>query len=226
MPTTQSTVVTPLPAPGPAEGPRLLRSLTWAMARLARWRLLLGSGAVFVAFAAVFFASSAPFAIPRVETTCGQAPPDVRFTSSAADIMRFLDACGPVGREAYRHLQVADLLYPAVFGFFMATCLALVVSRLAPARPGLLVVAALPLLGAAFDYLENICAWLAMTAYPVAAATNSLLGLASAAKNITFWTAGVLLLAALGMRGAAGVIRARRPPRADANAGPTGGGRR
>ena len=158
---------------------------------------------MFVAFAAVFFGTRAPFSVATVESTCGQAPPDVRFSSSAADVNNFLAACGSDGRSAYTYMQLADLLYPAVFGLFLATSLALAVHSLAPGRPALARLALLPLLGAAFDYLENAFAWRAIAAFPEPTATDRLLGLASAAKTTTFWLAGVLLLAtisALGIR--------------------------
>jgi len=162
-------------------------------------------------FAWAFFTSSAPFAIRHVEAVCRQAPPDVRFTSSAADVLGFLTGCGAAGREAYRFLQVADLFYPTVFGMFMATSMALVIARLAPERHALLALAVLPLLGSVFDYLENVCAWLALAAFPGPAPTSSLLGLASAAKNLTFWTSGALLLGALALLVIAQVSRRARP---------------
>lgn len=185
--------------PTRAGGHGIVSSLSGAVARLANWTLWVLNAAVFGVFAGVFFASSAPFAIPHVEDLCRQAPPDVRFTSGAADVLGFLTGCGAAGRDAYRLLQVADLLYPAVFGMFMATSMALVLSRLAPRRPVLLCVAVLPLIGSAFDYLENLCAWLALAAYPNPIPTNSVLGFASAAKNLTFWACGGLLLGALGL---------------------------
>lgn len=169
------------------------------MGRLASWRVWSVSVVVFVLFAGVFFASSASFAVPEVEAACGEAPLDVRFTSSATDVEGFLEACGPEGRAAYERMQVADLFYPAVFGIFMASSLALAVSRLAPQRPTLLGLAALPLIASGFDYVENLFAWVALRTFPEPAATNSLLGIASAAKTTVSWLAGVLLLVSLGL---------------------------
>ena len=148
-----------------------------------------------IAFAGVFFASSAPFAIPVVQEACGEAPLDVRTFSTADEVTSFLDACGAGGREAYRNMQLADLVYPAVFGLFMASSLAIVLRRLVPGRPIVAVAgAAVALAGAAFDYLENVFAWRALASFPEPAATNGLLGLASAAKNVSCWLAGVMLL--------------------------------
>lgn len=168
------------------------------MHRLVSWRVWLASTAVFVVFAGIFFASSAPFAVSQVEVICGEAPLDVRFTSSAADVERFLDGCGPAGRDAYRNMQLADLFYPLVVGLFLASSLAMVLSRLFPDRPSVVGWAAVPLIASGFDYLENAFAWAALRAFPEPAATNSLLGVASAAKTSLSWCAGVLLLLSVG----------------------------
>ena len=177
-------------------------AITEQLTRLNSWRLWIITAATFGLFAAVFFASPAPFAIPHVDTLCGQAPLDVRFTSSAADVDSFLESCGPAGRDAYRNMQIADLFYPAVFGLFMASSLAIIFRRLFADHQRAVIVAVIPLIGAGFDYVENIFAWSALQAFPDPAATNPLLGMASAAKTTTFWIAGaLLLLGALGLGG-------------------------
>ncbi|MEO1065339.1 MAG: hypothetical protein AAFZ07_28315 [Actinomycetota bacterium] len=107
----------------------------------------------------------------------------------------FLSACGATGRSAYTNMQLADLAYPAVFGLFLATSLAVALRRLGIRGPVLVALAMLPMLGAAFDYLENVFAWRAIAAFPEPSGTDGLLGLASAAKTTTFWLAGLLLLA-------------------------------
>lgn len=207
MSTTTTQHIAPPRDTAPATGNPTVAAVARGMARLASWRVWLVSATLFGVFAGAFFGSSARFAIPTVEAACGQAPPDVRFTSDAGEVGAFLDACGVVGREAYRSLQVADLFYPLVFAVFMASSLAMVISRLAPRRRSLLALAALPLLASAFDYVENACAWLALAVYPDSAATSSVLGLASAAKSATSWAAGILLL---GMLGALVVVTLRR----------------
>ena len=211
--TTTTQHVTPPRDTTRATGNPMVAAIARAMAHLASWRVWLVSTALFVLFAGAFFGSSARFAIPTVEAACGQAPPDVRFTSSGGEVGVFLDACGVVGREAYRSMQVADLFYPLVFALFMASSLAMVISRLAPRRRSLLALAALPLVASAFDYVENACAWLALAVYPDSAATNSVLGLASAAKSATSWAAGILLLGALAAL-AVVTLRRRVRPRA------------
>jgi hypothetical protein len=155
------------------------------------------SGLLFVVFAGALFASSAPFSIGNVEEVCGSAPLDVRPYSTADDVHQFLSDCGQSGRVAYRNLQFADIFYPAISGLFMASALALTATHLFPRHPTMVGLAALPLMGSVFDYLENVFAWRALAAYPDAAGTDSLLGLASLAKTSTFWVAGLLLLAGL-----------------------------
>lgn len=169
-----------------------------AMTRLSPLPTWVASAVVYAGFAAVFFGSGAGFAIPTVQRICGQAPPDMRVTSTATEVYGFLSACGPAGREAYRALQVADLFYPLVFAVFLASSLAVVLRLLAPDRPGLLGFAAVPFVAGAFDYLENGCAWLALAAWPQPGAADGLLGLFSAAKTATSWVVGTLLLLALG----------------------------
>jgi hypothetical protein len=169
-----------------------------AVAPLGTWPVWTVIAAGYLLFAGAFFASSLPFAIPRAEAACGETPLDVRFTSSATDVHRFLEACGPVGREAYRSMQLADLFYPAVFALFLASSIALVLRLLAPDRPRLLALAALPFLASAFDYTENVLAWRALAAFPSPAATDGLLGIASAAKSATSWVAGLALIVLLG----------------------------
>jgi len=146
-------------------------------ARLGTWRVWIPTLLVFLAFFGVFFSSSAAFAIPVVEKACGQLPLDVRFYSTGYEVSDFLDACGQGGRDAYRNMQVADLLYPLVFGLFMASSLSMVLRRLCPGRPGIAVVGlVLAMVGTGFDYLENLFAWLALAAFPQPAVTNGVLG--------------------------------------------------
>jgi len=172
-----------------------------AARRLSSWRWWVVSTTVFVAFAAVFFGTRAPFSVTTVESTCGQAPPDVRFSSSAAEVNDFLVACGAAGRSAYTNMQLADLVYPAVFGVFLATSLGVALRRLGAGGPAVVGLAMLPVLGTAFDYLENVFAWRALTAFPEPSATDGLLGVATAAKTTTFWLAGLLLVAVITMLG-------------------------
>lgn len=165
--------------------------------RLGTWPVVLASGVALLLAAVLLFASSAPFAIPTVEHACGEAPLDVRTRTSAEEVHEFLVACGPNGREAYRDLQRADLLYPLLVGLFLTSTLALVLRRLAPRRPQIVRLAWLGLLVTALDHLENLFARQALAAFPEPSSTDALLGLASLAKTSVSWLVWSLLLAAL-----------------------------
>ncbi len=150
-------------------------------------------GAVFVISAWLLFASSAPFSLPTVEAQCGRPPPDIALYTSGDDVERFMADCGAAGRHAYRNLQLADLVYPAVSGIAMTTALAFTITRLTSSRR-LLLLATLPMAGALFDYLENAAAWATLARFPDNGIETHLLGIASVAKQTTFWTAGALLV--------------------------------
>ena len=190
-------------------------TLAASMRHLGRRRIWIASAAAFLVFAGVFFASSAPFAILQVEAACGQQPPDMRFFTSANGITSFLDACGPTGRDTYRNMQLADLVYPAVVGLFLASSLALVIGRISPRGSNAVWLASLPLVASSFDYVENVFAWFALARYPGSAPTDAVLGYASAAKTTTSWASGILLLGALAVLGVQFVRRRVRPIHVD-----------
>ena len=167
------------------------------MVAAGAWPVLIVSGSVWLVFAVLFFGDNFGFSVGHVTQLCGQAPLDVRFTSSASEVDRFLAACGPDGRAAYRDMQIADLFYPAVVGVFMASALAASLGRLTSRRRMVAAAATVPLLGSMFDYGENALAWSALAAYPEPTRTSSLLGMASAIKTGLFWLAGVVLVLAM-----------------------------
>ena len=178
----------------------VLTTVSSLMRRLANWKVLITTGALFLTAAVVFFASSLPFAIPTVTAACGQPPPDMRFFTSGDQVRQFLTGCGPVGRAAYQNMQIADLFYPALAGLFIAAALAMVLTRLTRPASRVVALAALPLLGSVFDYLENAAAWVTMTAYPQhAGAVTDLLGIASTSKQVCTWAAWFILITAIGM---------------------------
>ena len=178
----------------------VLTAVSSLMRRLASWKVLITTGALFLTAAVVFFASSLPFAIPTVTAACGQPPPDMRFFTSGDQVRQFLTGCGPAGRAAYQNMQIADLFYPALSGLFIAAAFAMVLTRLARPASRVVALAALPLLGSVFDYLENAAAWVTMTAYPQhAGAVTDLLGIASTSKQVCTWAAWFILITAIGM---------------------------
>lgn len=178
---------------------RILALLSTVSQRLASRRILLVTAGLYGVCAVAMFLTSLPFAVPVVTARCGAPPPDVRLFTSSAELRRFLIDCGDGGRAAWWHLQLADLVFPMIYGLFLASALALVLTRLS--RPGspVIALAVLPLVGSAFDYLENLAAWAVLAAFPhevpVAA---QLLGVMSTGKQAATWMAWIVLIVALG----------------------------
>jgi hypothetical protein len=195
---------------------RIPTVLSTVLQRLATWWVVAITGGLFIASAVAMFATTLPFSIPAVTALCGTAPPDVRFFTAADQVREFLAGCGDTGRDAYRYLQLADLVYPAISGLFLTSALALILTRLSRPGSGVIALAALPIVGSAFDYLENVAAWTALTAFPQDApvATNAL-GVMSIAKQAVTWTTWTVLIVAL----ACLVVRAAQRRRATHAAG-------
>ena len=97
----------------------------------------------------------------------------------------------------------------------MASSVALTIAKVAPERPRLLALAAIALIGSGFDYIENLLEYRALGAFPGRVATTHVLGMASAAKTITFWLAGVGLLGLLVVVGVRQIGARRRRRTAD-----------
>ncbi len=176
----------------------VLTALAARMRRLARWEVLAPAAALYIVSTALFFASALPFAIPTVTQACGQPPPDVRFFTAGDDVRAFVSGCGEAGGAAYRSLQLADLFYPAICAIFLAAALAFLLHHLAGPSSWLPALAAIPLVGGLFDYLENAAAWTVLVADPAGPAAD-LLGVASVGKQVFTWAAWLLLAAALCM---------------------------
>jgi hypothetical protein len=197
--------------------------LSTTMRRFGDRRVLVASGALCFVLAAVMFGTSGTGSLAQVAERCGQAAPDVRFTSSPEQVQGFLTACGAAGREAYRDLQLLDLVYPAAVGTFLAAALASVLSR-AARRTRVVALAALPLLASGFDYLENLAAWVLLARYPDPLPwVARLLGLASAGKQSLMW-ASITILAVGIVVAVGGRLRRGRTLDQPAAAGPTGAG--
>jgi len=197
MTATRRAIERPADAPSvPRRGAHASGRLARGMERLASGRVVLISGAVLVVAAGLLFATSASFSIPHVQAVCGATAPDVRPYTSAAGVHDFLVACGSEGRAAYRNLQLADLVYPAVVALFVASALGFVLRRLVPGRPRMVGLAVIPLLAGGFDYLENLFAWGALASFPGTSLGDSWLGVASLAKTVISWVAWSLLLGA------------------------------
>lgn len=161
-------------------------------AGLARGRVLAIAAAVFVPLAVWLFA----VVVPSTQEACGATPLDMRAHYGAAEVTTFLANCGVAGTDAYRTMQVVDLIYPAVTAIFLFIAIAVVMRLLAgPTSPALLL-ALVPIVGGLADYAENAVAWMYLTTSP-SPGWGDLMGVAATAKTIAGWLGGVVLLVGL-----------------------------
>lgn len=162
------------------------------IAGLAGGKALVIATVVFVPLAAWLFA----VVIPSTQQACGAVPLDMRAHYGASEVTTFLSECGSAGIDAYRTLQVVDLVYPAVSAVFLFIAIAVVMRRLAgPTSPALLL-AIVPIIGGLADYAENAIAWMYLTASP-SPGWGDLMGIAATAKTVAGWLGGITLLAGL-----------------------------
>jgi len=112
-------------------------------------------GALAIAFLALFWLT--PFGIPTLKRLGGgQASPDLRLGYTAEDTYRLLDLYGERGRAHWRRMLLVDMIFPAVYGTWLAL-LGLAWVRWAAAGSWWATLAvALPVIAAAADYAENV----------------------------------------------------------------------
>ena len=99
--------------------------------------------------------------------SAGAGSPDLSFYYSADDLYHMAESYGQVGREAYIRARFTfDLIWPIIYGVFLITGLSWVYKRAYPSGNKCWWANLLPVLGMAFDYLENIATSLVMSRYP------------------------------------------------------------
>jgi hypothetical protein len=138
--------------------------------RLSNWLERFSTGRVVLIALAIFLLFTAGV-LPRQasmaeKTAAGAGSPDMSFSYSTRDLYRMAEAYGEEGRAAYVSARFTfDLIWPVVYTFFLATSISWLYRSTTP--EGLLRRSnVVPVLGAAFDYLENISTSLVMMRYP------------------------------------------------------------
>lgn len=140
----------------------MLSTFSLWLERSARGRIVLLALAVFLLFTALVLPAQAAAAS---RTAAGAGSPDMSFSYSSRDLYRMAEAYGAQGRAAYIRARFTfDLLWPLVYTFFLASAISWLLRGVQPAQLRLLNL--LPVLGAFFDYLENLSTSLVMLRYP------------------------------------------------------------
>ena len=139
--------------------------------RISDWLRRVTTGWVALSALAVFLLFSAlvlPGQSAASETNTGNAgSPDTSLYYSADDLYHMAEVYGEEGRAAYvRARYTFDVIWPVVYTVFLSTAISWVYGRaFAPAsrwqRANLA-----PVLGALFDYLENLATSVVMVRYP------------------------------------------------------------
>lgn len=139
---------------------------------ISAWLRQISMGSVTLA-ALVIFVLFIALVLPRqaasAETEAGEAgSPDSSLFYTPTDLYRMAETYGEEGRAAYVRARFTfDLIWPLVYTLFLATAISWVYGRAFPADSLWQRANLAPLLGALFDYLENLSTSLVMARYPV-----------------------------------------------------------
>jgi hypothetical protein len=169
--------------------------------RISDWLRRVSTGWVALAALVIFLLFTA-LVLPQQATKAAQKTgsadsPDTSFFYAPDDLYRMAEAYGESGRQAYIRARFTfDLAWPLVYTLFLATAMSWALGRaFAPdsrwQRANLA-----PLLGAIFDYLENLSTSLVMLRYPAQTAVVDLLAPVFTALKWGFLGASFLLLIA------------------------------
>lgn len=101
------------------------------------------------------------------EVSGGADSPDTSFSYTRDDLYRMAETYGEAGRAAYIRARFTfDLVFPLVYTAFLATAISWLFRKGFPPDSPWQLANLVPVLGAIFDYLENISAALVMGRYP------------------------------------------------------------
>jgi hypothetical protein len=127
--------------------------------------------------------------------------PDTSFFYSKEDLYQMAEAYGEVGRRAYVRARLTfDVIWPIVYTMFLSTAISWVFRR--AFTPSSLWQRAnlVPVLGALFDYMENVSTSLVMFRFPSPTAlVDVLAGVFTMVKWIFVGGSFVLLIVGLGV---------------------------
>ncbi|NIS80230.1 MAG: hypothetical protein GTO14_08480 [Anaerolineales bacterium] len=164
--------------------------------RVSNGRVVLSTLVIFILFTALVLPGQASRA---GADTGGAGSPDLSFYYTADDLYQMAEAYGEGGRRAYVKARFTfDLIWPLVYTMFVSTGISWVYQRVF--TPGSLWRRSnlVPLLGALFDYLENVSTSLVMIRYPnPTVAVDTLAGVFTMVKWVLVTGSFVLLFVGL-----------------------------
>lgn len=168
------------------------RRLSDWLGRVANGWVALAATLVFVAFVALVLPRQA--AASRAATG-GVESPDTALIYAPSDLYRVAELYGPEGRAAYvRARWTFDVIWPLVYGAFLATAISWVFWRAAAPGSRWRLANLAPPLGVAFDFLENSATSLVIGRYPARTPGVDLLAPAFSAAKWLFVNGSFALL--------------------------------
>ena len=138
---------------------------------MSDWLHRVTSGWVALSALAIFLLFSAlvlPGQTARSEANTGDAgSPDMSFYYSTDDLYHMAEVYGEQGREAYVRVRFTfDLIWPLVYTLFLGTAISWVYGKAFTSDSRWQRANLVPVLGALFDYLENLSTSVVMLRYP------------------------------------------------------------
>ena len=139
--------------------------------KISDWLRRVSTGWVALAALFIFLLFSAlvlPQQATKAEQETGSADsPDMSFFYSPSDLYRMAESYGEEGRQAYIRARFTfDLVWPLVYTLFLTTSIGWVFGKAFGPDRRWQRANLVPLLGALFDYLENLSTSLVMLRYP------------------------------------------------------------
>ena len=135
--------------------------------RISEWLHRVSTGWVALAALVIFLLFSA-LVLPRQASSAGDVgSPDTSFYYSRDELYRMAEAYGAQGRAAYVRTRLTfDVIWPVVYTLFLSTAISWLYARAFEPGSSWRRANLAPVLGALFDYLENLSTSLVMLRYP------------------------------------------------------------
>jgi len=140
------------------------RSLSDGLHRFSNGWVALASLVIFLLFSALVLPSQAS----RAQSDIGDAgSPDLSFFYSEEELYQMAERYGEEGRAAYIKARFTfDLIWPLVYAAFLAAGISWTNRKAFPLDSRWQQANIIPILGAFFDYLENVSTSIVMARYP------------------------------------------------------------
>jgi len=167
--------------------------------RISDWLRRVSTGWVALSALFIFLLFSAlvlPQQATKAEQETGSSDsPDMSFFYSPGDLYQIAESYGEQGRQAYVRARFTfDLVWPLVYTLFLATAIGWVFGKAFALDSRWQRANLVPLLGALFDYLENLSTSLVMLRFPDQTAVVDTLAPVITALKWSFLGASFVLL--------------------------------